>query len=69
MGNSSEDDELRELRVKLEPDFFEKLELIKEYYGIKNNTEIIRYIVTREYREIFDHPYTKNLLKERKKNK
>jgi hypothetical protein len=31
---------------------FDKLESIKEYYGIKNNTEILRFLITKEFREI-----------------
>jgi len=33
-------------------DVFDKLEVIKEYHGIKNVTEIIRFLITKEYREI-----------------
>ena len=33
-------------------DVFDKLELIREYHGIKNVTEILRFLITKEYREI-----------------
>ena len=44
----------KELRISMEDDFFQKLEKIKEYYGIKNNTEIIRFMIKSKYREIFE---------------
>ena len=30
----------------------DKLEVIRDYHGIKNITEIIRFLITKEYREI-----------------
>jgi len=42
----------KELRISMEDDFFEKLEVIKDFYGIKNNTEIIRFMIMDKYREI-----------------
>lgn len=42
----------KELHVPIEIEIFQKLEDIKEYHGIKNNTEIIRFLITKEYREI-----------------
>ncbi len=42
----------KELHVPIEKEIFHKLEDIKEYHGIKNNTEIIRFLITKEYREI-----------------
>lgn len=42
----------KELRISMEDDFFDKLEAIKEFYGIKNSTEIIRFMITDKYREI-----------------
>ena len=44
--------EHKEFHISLEKDIFEKLELIKEYHGIKNITEIVRFLITKEYREI-----------------
>ena len=44
--------EHKEFHISLEMDFFEKLEVIKEYHGIKNVTEIIRFLITKEHREI-----------------
>ena len=41
-----------EIRVSLEEEFFEKIERLKSYYGIKNNTELIRLIITEKYRDI-----------------
>ena len=31
-----------EIRVSLEEEFIEKIERLKSYYGIKNNTELIK---------------------------
>ncbi len=42
----------KELHVPIEKEIFQKLEDIKEYHGIKNNTEIIRFLITKKYREI-----------------
>ena len=44
--------EHKEFHISLDMDVFDKLELIREYYGIKNITEIIRFLITKEYREI-----------------
>ncbi|MHA2124514.1 MAG: hypothetical protein ACXABO_05110 [Promethearchaeota archaeon] len=44
--------EKHEFHISLERDVFEKLESIKEYHGIKNITEIIRFLITKEHREI-----------------
>lgn len=43
----------KELRISMEPEFFQKLEKIKDYYGIKNNTEIIRFMIKEKDRELF----------------
>ena len=42
----------KELRVSLDKDVFEKLEKIKDFHGIKNMTEIIRFLITKEFRSI-----------------
>ena len=42
----------KDLRISLTQTFFEKLDEVKEFYGIKNNTEIIRYLITIKHREI-----------------
>ena len=44
--------EHKEFHISLEMDVFDKLETIKDYHGIKNITEIIRFLITKEYREI-----------------
>ena len=41
-----------DLHVPVDNEIFDKLEIVKEYHGIKNNTEIIRFLITKEYREI-----------------
>ncbi|MBY8982855.1 MAG: hypothetical protein KGD57_07895 [Candidatus Lokiarchaeota archaeon] len=44
--------DIHELHITLERENFEKLECIKNYHGIKNLTEIIRFLITKEYRKI-----------------
>ncbi len=43
---------LHELHILLENDLFDKLEAVKTYYGIKNTTEVIRFLITKKYRKI-----------------
>lgn len=45
----------KELRLVLERPFFDKLDDIKKFYGIRNNTEIIRYLIAIKHREIREH--------------
>ena len=45
----------RELRVVLEDEVFKKIDLLKEFHGIRNNTEIIRFLITTKHREIQEH--------------
>ncbi|MHA1273227.1 MAG: hypothetical protein ACTSQJ_01265 [Promethearchaeota archaeon] len=49
---SSENKNAKELRVVLKSDFFQKLERIKKFHGLKNNAEIIRFLITKEFRKI-----------------
>jgi len=44
--------EKHDFHISLEIDVYEKLENIKDYHGIKNITEIIRFLITKEYRKI-----------------
>ncbi|MDX1797782.1 MAG: hypothetical protein R3255_03960 [Candidatus Lokiarchaeia archaeon] len=46
------ENEKHEFHISLEKDIFDKLESIREYHGIKNITEIIRFLITKEYRDI-----------------
>jgi len=46
------ENEKHEFHVALEKEIFDKLEAIKDYHGIKNITEIVRFLITKEYREI-----------------
>lgn len=41
-----------EIRVTLEEPYHERFEKLKEYFGILNNTEIIRFLVTKVWREV-----------------
>ena len=49
---SEKNKELHELHVSLELEIYDKLETIKEYHGIKNLTEIVRFLITKEHRKI-----------------
>ena len=42
-----------ELRITLEDEFLKHLEQIKQYYGILNNTEIIRFLIKDKHRDLF----------------
>lgn len=42
----------KELRVVLEKEVFDKLDRIKAFHGIKNMTELIRFLITKEERKI-----------------
>ncbi|MFX0073515.1 MAG: hypothetical protein ACFFAO_20755 [Candidatus Hermodarchaeota archaeon] len=44
----------KELRISMDDSFFEKLDRIKDYYGIKNYTEIIRFMIKDKHRELFE---------------
>lgn len=46
------DNEKHEFHISLEREVFDKLDFIKDYHGIKNITEIIRFLITKEYREV-----------------
>ena len=43
----------KELRAWMEPEFFQKLEELKEHYGLKNTTEIMRFIINKTHRNVF----------------
>ena len=45
-------DKSKDMHIPLEMELFDKLEAIKEYHGIKNNTEIIRFLIIKEYRKV-----------------
>lgn len=57
MANEKNRD-MHELHVSLDKDIFDKLETIKDYHGIKNLTEIVRFLITKEHRKI--KKYTSN---------
>lgn len=42
----------KELRVILDREFFDKLDDIKDFHGLKNLSEIVRFLITKEHREI-----------------
>ena len=45
-------DKSKDMHIPLERELFDKLEAVKEYHGIKNNTEIIRFLITKEHRKV-----------------
>lgn len=51
----------KELRIGMEDVFFERLEAIKTYYGIKNNTEIVRFMINEKYRDLTPLKNTQNI--------
>ncbi|MFX1349801.1 MAG: hypothetical protein ACFE92_14125 [Promethearchaeota archaeon] len=46
------ENEKHEFHISIEKEVFDKLESLRDYYGIKNITEIIRFLITKEFREI-----------------
>ena len=49
---SEKNKDSHELHISLENEIFDKLECIKNYHGIRNLTEIIRFLITKEHRHI-----------------
>ena len=49
---STEKKEEKELRVLLESEMFDKIEKIKDYYGLKSLTESVRFMITKIERHI-----------------
>jgi len=45
-------EKIKELHIKFEIEIIDKLEAIKEYHGIHNITDIIRFLITKEHRKI-----------------
>ena len=50
----------KELRVVLELEVFDKLERIKNFHGIKNMTELIKFLITKEERKITKENFSEN---------
>ena len=46
------DDSERELRVVLKEDNFDKLNEIKKFHGLKSMAELVRFLITKEFRDI-----------------
>lgn len=44
----------KELRVILNQQAYEKLKKIKDYHGLKNMAELVRFLITKEYRDIHE---------------
>ena len=42
-----------EIRVIIEKEFEEKINKLKSFYGIKNTTELIRFLITEKFRELY----------------
>ena len=47
-----EDEEKRELRVHLQEEFHKKIDDFKDFYGIQNNADVIRFIINEQHRKI-----------------
>lgn len=41
-----------EIHISLENGIYEKLDAIRNYHGIRNLTEIVRFLITKEHRSI-----------------
>jgi hypothetical protein len=49
----------KELRVVLKESTFKKLDKIRDYHGLKNMAEIVRFLITKEYREVQERDFSK----------
>ena len=49
---SIEDKSDKELRVILDKEIYDKLEKIRDFHGLKNMTEVIRFLITKEFRNV-----------------
>jgi hypothetical protein len=55
---------IRELRLHLETDVFEKIDFCKKVLGIQTSTDFMRYLINKEYSESVDKY---NALKQKEK--
>jgi len=39
----------RELRTQIDKTIDEKMSLVKEYYGLKNDSEIVRFLIVKSF--------------------
>ncbi len=49
---SKKNKEFHELHIPLEKEIYDKLNNIKEYYGMKNTSDVIRLLITKKSRKI-----------------
>jgi len=59
---SSKEKTDKELRAWLEEEMFELIEKLKAHYRIKNTTELLRFIIGKEYRQVFENSALENLI-------
>ena len=62
MNATKSKEESKEIRVNLEEEFNDSLKVLKKYYKIKNTTEIMRYILTKEVRYVKTFSFIDELL-------
>ncbi len=46
------DKEYKELRVIIDLNLYDKVKKMKEFYGINNNADLIRFLLNKEFRQI-----------------
>lgn len=42
----------RELRIKIDEAIDEKIPIVKQHYGLKNDSELVRFLIVKTYNEI-----------------
>ena len=52
--------EYKELRVLIDLNLYDKIKIMKEFYGINNNADFIRFLLKKEFRQIKGPQYEIN---------
>ena len=42
----------KEIRTKIDDDLQEKVDVVKKHYGLKNDSELVRFLISKTYNEI-----------------
>jgi hypothetical protein len=45
--------ETSQVRVELEGELKRRFEILKKYYGLENNTELVRILLNEKYKQLF----------------
>jgi hypothetical protein len=45
--------ETSQVRVEMEGELQKRFEILKKYYGLENNTELVRVLINEKYKQLF----------------